>query len=192
MNSFNKKTDPEICFFSDGCFYQNRSCQKSRNAGFTLVEIMIVVAIISVLSALAYPSLSTLFPRYKTKSAARELRNYLQTAKLEAINRNTDCLIVFTQASGTDPGSCMGCISSDGTCTVGVNDIIFKVDFNDFNWVTLSNVTFTGNKFVFNARGIPKTTTGGMAAGRAVIQNTAETGYSFDVIVASSGRIRIE
>ena len=163
-------------------------------AGFTLIEMMIVVAIISILSALAFPSLSTLIPRTRTKAAVRELRGYLQKAKLEAIKQNTDCLVVFKPKSVTDAGSCVTCIDLDNndTCTA-TDDTISQLDFNNYNSVELTNPNFSGNNnFVFNARGIPKTTAGGMVAGSAVIQNTAEASYSFKIILASSGRVRIE
>ena len=155
-------------------------------AGFTMIEMMIVVAIIGILSALAFPSLSTLVPRTRTKAAARELRGYLQKAKLEAIKQNTDCLTVFTPYSSTDAGSYVGCISSDGDCTDMDDEIIFRLNFNDYNNVRLKETDFAGDKFVFNARGLP------VSAGKASIENTAETGYSFEVIVAPSGRVRID
>jgi Tfp pilus assembly protein FimT len=152
---------------------------------------MIVVAIIAILSALAFPNISTLVPRYRTKAAARELRGYIQKAKLEAIKQNADCLVVFTKASGTDDGSCVGCMSSDDNCTG--DEIIFKLDFNNYKSVALSNPNFSNTtKFVFNNRGLPKTTGGGMAAGSAVIENKAEASYSFKIVLASSGRIKIE
>ena len=186
MKSSNKKTSSKTCFFPGCSFSRNKPCPKSRESGFTLLEMMIVVAIISILSVLAFPSLSTLIPRNRTKAAARELRGYLQKAKLEAIKQNADCLTVFTQASGTDAGSCVGCISSDGDCTDTDDEIIFRLNFNNYNSVTLSNTSFSGDNFVFNARGIP------VGAGRAFIQNTAEPGYILEVIVAFSGRVRIE
>ncbi|MDD4274812.1 MAG: GspH/FimT family pseudopilin [Desulfobacter postgatei] len=194
MKSSNKKTGPKIRF-SFGCsFPRNRSCPKSMEAGFTMIEMMIVVAIIAILSALAFPSLSTLIPRNRTKAAARDLKNDIQKAKLEAIKQNTDCLVVFTPQSGTDAGSCVTCIDLDNNniCTA-TDDIISQLDFNETNSVTLTNPDFSGNnKFVFNARGLPETTAGGMVAGSAVIQNTAEASYFFKIILASSGRVRID
>ena len=192
MKSFIKKTSPKIRISPGYFFSRNRSWPKFREAGFTLMEMMIVVAIIGILSALAFPSLSTLIPRNRTKTAARELSGYIQKAKLEAIKQNADCLVVFTEAAGSNTGSCITCISSDDDCADADDQIISQLDFNDYNNVSLSVATFSGDKFVFNNRGIPKTTAGAMAAGRAVIQNTEEIGYSFDVVVASSGRVIIE
>lgn len=192
MKSSNKKTSSKTCFFPGCSFSRNRSCPKSREAGFTLIEMMIVVAIISILSALAFPSLSTLIPRTRTKAAARELNGYMQKAKLEAIKQNADCLVVFTPAAGTNAGSCVTCIdlNNDDICTA-TDDTISQLNFNNYNSVRLLSTTFSGDKFIFNARGIPETTAGAMAAGSAVVQNTAEIGYSFTVIVASSGRVRL-
>ena len=47
--------------------------------GFTLVELLVVVAILGILSAVAVPSLSGLTARAKTNAAAAELRT-IQTA----------------------------------------------------------------------------------------------------------------
>ncbi len=151
------------------------------------MEMMIVVAIIGILSALAFPSLSTLITRNRTKAAARELRGYLQKAKLEAIKQNRSCLVVFTPKAGTNAGSCVTCIDLDNndTCTAA-DDIISQLDLNDYTTVELSNTTFTNHKFAFNARGIP----GG--SGTGFITNTAEAGYTFEVVVAPSGRVRID
>ena len=185
MKSFNKKSGLAIRFFHGCSFSRNNSCPKSREAGFTLIEVMIVVAIISVLAALAFPGLSDLIARNRTKAAARELRGYLQKAKFEAIKQNRDCLVVFTQASGTDKGLCVTCISSDDDCTDAGDQIISQLNFKDYKSVELST-NFTGGNFKFNSRGIPN------KGGTSVIKNTAEAGYSFDVIVSPSGRVRIE
>ena len=192
MTSFNQKPGIKLhCF--PGVFSPRGTLFSGHpEAGFTLIEMMIVVAIIAILSALAFPSLSDLLPRSRTKAATRELRGYIQKAKLEAIKQNRDCLLVFTPASGTDAGSCVTCISSDDDCTDPGDDIISQLDFNDYKNAALLRTTFSGDKFVFNARGIPESTTGAMAAGRAVIENSADTAYTFDVIVASSGRVKIE
>lgn len=56
--------------------------RKQNNKGFTLIEMMVVVAIIGILAAIAYPS----YQRYVQKGNRVEARNMLQSAaqKLEA------------------------------------------------------------------------------------------------------------
>jgi prepilin-type N-terminal cleavage/methylation domain-containing protein len=187
LKPFNNNTNPKNRIFT-GCFLsKNRAGLKSTTAGFTLIEMMIVIAIIAILSAFAFPSLSTLIPRYRTKAVARQLRGYLQKAKLEAIKQNTDCLTVFTPYSGADDGSCVGCISSDNDCADIDDEIIFRLNFNNHNSVRLKSTTFSGGIFFFNSRGRPKA-----LPGSAVIQNKSENSHSFTIKVASSGRIRIE
>ena len=164
--------------------------------GFTLIELMITVAIISIVFSLAFPSMTTLISRNRTKAAARQLRGDLQKAKLEAIKRNTDCLVVFTTAAGTDAGSCITCISTDTDCDDGNDEIITELDFNTFKQADVTTAAFTGGvqTFIFNSRGIPETTDGSntMAKGLVDITNTQEAGYSFSVELAIGGRIEIQ
>jgi type IV fimbrial biogenesis protein FimT len=64
-----------------------------RERGFTLVELMVVVAIIAVIGAIAMPNLSPANARLK--QAARELYGNLQRARMEAIKTNQSVGIVF-------------------------------------------------------------------------------------------------
>ncbi|WP_374604460.1 GspH/FimT family pseudopilin [Arenimonas sp.] len=57
-------------------------------AGFTLVELMVVVAVLAVGLVLAVPSFTTLTRRNALISASNEIVGALQTAKAEAIRRN--------------------------------------------------------------------------------------------------------
>lgn len=49
-----------------------------RSQGFTLVELLIAVAIIAILSATGYSMLSYMIPRYRTYGAARDLGSTIQ------------------------------------------------------------------------------------------------------------------
>ena len=163
-------------------------------SGFTMIEVMITVAIISILFALAFPSMTNLISRNRTKAAARELKGILQKAKLEAIKQNTSCLVVFTVSAGSDAGSCITCISTDSDCADPGDQIISQLNFNTYKSVALTHASFSGSVplFVFNSRGMPETTAGAMSAGRADITNTAETSYAFSVSMVFSGRIQIQ
>ena len=65
------------------------------HSGFTLLEMMVVVAIITVSVGLALPNLMAWLPNYRLKNAARDMISFMQQAKMEAIKTNTSLTIFF-------------------------------------------------------------------------------------------------
>lgn len=61
----------------------------SRQRGFTLVEIMVAVAILGVASALAAPNLSQMYARHELYQTTTSFYNRLMLARSTAISRNT-------------------------------------------------------------------------------------------------------
>ncbi|WP_146910609.1 GspH/FimT family pseudopilin [Arenimonas daejeonensis] len=59
-----------------------------RSAGFTLVELMITIAVLAVVLAVAVPSFQGVINRNRLVSAANEAVGVLQIARMEAIRRN--------------------------------------------------------------------------------------------------------
>ena len=57
--------------------------------GFTLIEIMIVMALIGLMAGLGYPALYKQFMRVRTMTSAKQIVSVFQRARLEAIRRNT-------------------------------------------------------------------------------------------------------
>lgn len=66
------------------------------NMGFSLTELMIVVAIGGVVSALAFPNLFSQLPKWKTDGVARAISGKLMQARLRAIQENKDYGVKFT------------------------------------------------------------------------------------------------
>ena len=64
---------------------------KSSHKGFTLIEVIIVVAIIGILSAVAIPAIMHTLPRYRLRAEARELVINFKKAKIEAVKHNRRC-----------------------------------------------------------------------------------------------------
>ena len=68
-------------------------------AGFTLTELVTIIAIIAVLTSIAIPTFSVWLPNYRLRSAARDLYSNLQMAKLGAVKQNKQWAVVFNQGS---------------------------------------------------------------------------------------------
>lgn len=62
---------------------------RSRTAGFTLIELMVVVSIIAIGAALAAPSFTQMIANYRVRSGAESMMNGLNYARAEAVRRNT-------------------------------------------------------------------------------------------------------
>jgi len=69
------------------------------NKGFTLLELMVAVAIFAVLSAIAVPNYIGWLPKHRLNQAASALYSDMQKARMEAIRGNQNWAIVFDTAN---------------------------------------------------------------------------------------------
>ena len=61
---------------------------KKNQSGVTLIEVVVVIALLGILAGFAYPNFKSWIPNYKLKAAARDLVSNFQRAKMEAVKRN--------------------------------------------------------------------------------------------------------
>lgn len=83
---------------------KNNKWQKASLAraetGFTLIEMMIVVAIIGIASALAAPNYLVWQSRSELRQAVTEVQNQLLLARMAALSRNTPVAVVISITQG--------------------------------------------------------------------------------------------
>ena len=72
------------------------------NRGFTLIELVVAVAVLSILTTIAIPGFSRLIESTRLTSATNSLSAALQVARSEAVNRNAGVQV----CPGNDPTDC--------------------------------------------------------------------------------------
>ncbi|QPS10101.1 GspH/FimT family pseudopilin [Delftia acidovorans] len=68
----------------------NAPAAAQRHQGFTMIELMVVVALVAVLAALAAPSFTTQIANQRVNTAAQELQSLLQFARSQAVHQRTE------------------------------------------------------------------------------------------------------
>ncbi len=92
--------------------------------GFTLIELMVGIAIISMLLLFMIPSMAAWMQSSQIRSATESIQGALQLARAEAVRRNTPVEMVLTSVAGGGASTdwVVRCVTSSVTCP-GVGQI---------------------------------------------------------------------
>jgi type IV fimbrial biogenesis protein FimT len=152
--------------------------------GVTLIELVIVFAIIAITAVLLAPNIGAWLPYYRLRSATRDIVSTMRTAQMKAVSLNTEHRVSFDK---------------------GANEYLLQIKTtqsapNDWipTWtnaraqqlqqklpggVTMTAVTFPGDNAEFN----PNSTS---STGSMTLTNTKQTKRI--TLTSSTGRIHIE
>jgi len=172
-----------------------------REQGFTLIELMITIIILSVLLGLAIPGFSRWLPNYRLRGAARDIYSNLQYAKMTAVKDRAGCGVLFDVASSRyqviSSGPNRTFESTSGS--VGGDDVVLKtVNFSEYGSGVAyghgsagaaigsgfdNNVTFPGDGVVFDSRGMVLSPSGAASMDEyyVYVQNNKNNTYAAGV-----------
>jgi prepilin-type N-terminal cleavage/methylation domain-containing protein len=146
-----------------------------KDGGVSLFELLVVIAVIAVVSAIVTPNIISWRSSAKLRGAAGNLRGDLEMSKVRAVRERTPVTVTFTATNYQ-----VSYIDKDGNARILRNrqlpaGVRLDLDNTGFGWM--------GDQTQFNGRGIP-------VAGSAVLVNTR--GDQKNIIVSALGRIRVE
>ncbi len=166
--------------------------------GFTVLELLITIIILSVLLGIAIPSFSSWLPKYRLRGAARDIYSNLQLAKMTAVKDRARCGVFFNvagnsyQVISSGPNLTFGDIDDSTPRTVNLSEYGSGVGYGhgsatqtatttpDTSWD--NNVTFPGDGVVFDSRGMILSPSGaGSTGGYVYLQNNKNSTHAIGV-----------
>ena len=151
-----------------------------KDTGFTLLELMVVIAIMATIAAIGTPLFLQYRSNAKLKGAAGNLRSDLELAKLSAIRENASVAATLTLTGYT--------IFVDNGAGANANNWIFDADEHRLRNIQLPpGITLTtdeaNDRVRFDSRGV--------SSANIIITFADTSGRQMLVTVSLVGRIRI-
>lgn len=163
---------------------------KTGQRGFTLLELLVTVAILAIVLTIGVPSMATAIEKRKIIAAAEQIYSELQLARSEAISRSESLFMNIVGGASWAVG-----VSNNGLCdpsdnvpacvlpdTANNNPITHRFTFSDHPDVTLAT---TANQIAFQSQ------RGTATSADIDITSEGDVGYVMTVVVGALGQVDI-
>jgi len=166
-----------------------------KNSGFTLVEMLLTVAVISIVMAFALPSMRAFSQNDRLTTNVNSMVGHLAYARSEAVKRSQQVSVCVSNNTETPAPSCTGgswedgwlvYIDADASNTFDANEIVIKAHapLTGDNRLT---PTALGVQITYNNRGFLASSTGSMQ-----LCDARNGPHGKTLTLTATGRVRLE
>ena len=163
---------------------------KNKN-GFTLLELLVVMVIMSILIAIASISGKAWLDRYRVESQMKQVFADLMNARISAMQTNRTYFVTFAAMQYTvyaDRDPLDPALDGDGALQTATDRVVTQMNLNPIAPLTIPPALAT--QLSFDARGLASALPGALGTG-ATIRVAGTSGAAYDCIVISPTKTKM-
>jgi len=172
---------------------------RAQVGGFTLIEVLVVLALMAILHTLAAPALSAILNSARLGSAAQSFQVALQLTRTEAIKRNGRVVLCksdngsrCTKSGGWEQGWIVF-HDANNNATVDVGEVVLQREQSLARSTRLTGNAMVASYISYTPLGQTNTVGGAFQAGTVTACETTDPrGQARQIVISSTGRVRTQ